>query len=96
MLCWRSVPRVSVHTSFAVAVAKTDNKQIQQTRFRARGTGFRFFEWCSNHLIKSVVARCFGAGDGAATFHWSVGVPADESTASRHTVPRLQTVLNCP
>jgi hypothetical protein len=35
--------RVSVATLSAVAAAKSGNKQFQQTRFRARGTGFFLF-----------------------------------------------------
>ena len=35
-----------------------------------------------------------GAGDGAATFTCSVGVPADESMGSRHKVARLQKNLS--
>jgi hypothetical protein len=36
----------------------------------------------------------FGAGDGAATFNCSVGVPAEERFGSRHFVPRLHEILN--
>jgi hypothetical protein len=45
-------------------------------------------------LRKAVVVRRSGAGDGAATFRCSVGVPADESMGSPHTVLRIQKNLN--
>ena len=52
--------------------------------------------WYESGLRKAVVVRRFGAWDGAATFHCSVGVPADESMGSRHTVLRLQSATGSP
>jgi len=73
--------RGKVHNPFGVGISHLSPR-------RARvGTAPRPLQ---GGLRKAVVVRRFGAGDGAATFHCSVGVPADESMGSRHTVLRLQ------
>jgi hypothetical protein len=52
-----------------------------------------FVVWGWSILENVVAVFLSGAEDGAATFGCSVGVPADESIASRHRLPRLRKIL---